>query len=177
MVSSIILIQKKSRTYIFHMYTQNEIVMDWDQPYDSLSGQTPFEVSIFSGFAQHQSQLDSFMWYYYGYTKASQLPLFNPCYYGLYRTTVGNDQQKNDMFENVTTHGELDRIAEEKRLAEEARLRAEEEARLKAEEEARLQAEAEAAAIVEGTKRTQIDYRTAVEAILREYELSHSKRG
>lgn len=39
------------------------------------------------------------------------------------------------------------------------------------------QAEAEAAAIVEGTKRTQIDYRTAVEAILREYELSHSKRG
>jgi cell division septum initiation protein DivIVA len=39
------------------------------------------------------------------------------------------------------------------------------------------QAEAEAAAILEGTKRTQIDYRTAVEAILREYELSHSNRG
>ena len=39
------------------------------------------------------------------------------------------------------------------------------------------QAEAEAAAILEGTKRTQIDYRTAVEAILREYEQSHSNRG
>lgn len=39
------------------------------------------------------------------------------------------------------------------------------------------QAEAEAAAILEGTKRTQIDYRTAVEAILREYERSHSNRG
>ena len=39
------------------------------------------------------------------------------------------------------------------------------------------QAEAEAAAILEGTKRTQIDYRTAVEAILREYEMSHSNRG
>lgn len=39
------------------------------------------------------------------------------------------------------------------------------------------QAEAAAAAILESAKRTQIDYRTAVEAILREYEQSHSNRG
>jgi len=53
--------------------------------------------------------------------------------------------EKNDFFENVMIHAELDRIAEEKRQAEEAQRKAEEEARLKAEEEARIKAEEEAA--------------------------------
>lgn len=136
------------KTY-FHLYKENEIVMDWDQPSEKLGGQTPFEASIYSGFAQHMSQLDSFMWYYYGYTKASQIRLFNPCYYGLYRTTAGPDTQKNDMFENLTTHAELARIAEEKRLAEEAKRAEEEAARLKAEAEAKAKAEEEAKRLAE----------------------------
>ena len=56
---------------------------------------------------------------------------------------MGEDVEKNDFFENVTTYAQ-DRKAEEERLAEEARLKAEEEARLKAEEEARIKAEEEA---------------------------------
>ena len=132
------------KTY-FHLYKENEIVLDWDQPSENLGGLTPFEVSVHAGFESHRSQMYSFMWYYYGYTKATQLPLYNPCYYGLYRTTVGPDVDKNDFFENLIPHAEVDRIAEEKRQAEEARLKAEEEARLKAEEEARIKAEEEAA--------------------------------
>ena len=128
------------KTY-FHMYKENEIIMDWDQPSDVFGGRTPFEVSVYSGFESHKSQMYSFMWYYYGYNKASQLPLYNPCYYGLYRSTVGPDVAKNDFFENVMIHAELDRIEEEKRQAEEAQRKAEEEARLKAEEEARIKAE------------------------------------
>lgn len=132
------------KTY-FHLYKENEIVLDWDRPGEKLGGRTPFEVSVHAGFESHRSQMYSFMWYYYGYTKAAQLPLYNPCYYGLYRTTVGEDVEKNDFFENVMIHAELDRIAEEKRQAEEAQRKAEEEARLKAEEEARIKAEEEAA--------------------------------
>lgn len=52
------------------------------------------------------------------------------------------DVQKNDFFENLTTHAQ-DRAAEEARLSEEARLKAEEDARLKSEAEARLLREKE----------------------------------
>ena len=39
------------------------------------------------------------------------------------------------------------------------------------------QAQAEAAAILEGTKKTQLDYHSVIEAVLREYERSHSNHG
>lgn len=126
------------KTYI-HLYAENPIVMDWDQPLESFGGMTAFQVSIKRGFEEHKSQTDGFWWYHAGKQKASELPLYSPCYYGLYRSTVGEDVQKNDFFENVTTYAQ-DRKAEEERLAEEARLKAEEEARI-----AREQAEAEAA--------------------------------
>ena len=130
------------KTYI-HLYEENQIVMDWDQPLEFFDGMTAFEASIQLGFQEHTSQISAFFWYYAGHDTAISLPKYNPCYYGLYRSTVGEDVEKNDFFENVTTH-EQDRIAEEERLAEEARLKAEEEARLKAEEEARKKAEEEA---------------------------------
>lgn len=127
----------------FHLYEENPIVMDWDRPLDSFGGETAFEVSVYRGFQCHKSQILDFAWYYAGFPNALSLTKYNPCYYGLYRSTVGQDVQKNDFFENVTTYAQ-DRKAEEERLAEEARLKAEEEARLKAEEEARRKAEEEA---------------------------------
>jgi len=124
------------KTYL-HLYWENEINLDWDQPMKDFGGLTPFQVSKDLGFPCHTTQYWEFIGYYYGVEKAAEVPLYSPCEYGLYRSTVGPDVQKNDFFENVSTHAQ-DRIAEE-----EARLAAEEEA--KRLEEERLAAEAEAA--------------------------------
>jgi LmbE family N-acetylglucosaminyl deacetylase len=127
----------------FHLYKENEIVMDWDRPLERFGGETAYIVSIHRGFQCHASQIDDFAWYYSGAKNAMEVRLYNPCYYGLYRSTVGEDVEKNDFFENVTTYAEDARIAEEmrleaERLAEEARKA--EEARLA--EEARKAEEA-----------------------------------
>lgn len=132
------------KTYI-HLYEKNPIVMDWDQPLEAFDGKTAFYVSIYIAFQKHKSQVADFESYYRNCSKATEIPEYSPIYYGLYRSTVGEDVEKNDFFENLTTHAEDAAIAEAQRLAEEeARNQAEEEARLKAEEEAR-QASEEAA--------------------------------
>lgn len=134
----------------FHLYEENPIVMDWDQPLESFGGLTAFEASIQVGFQQHKSQVEHFEWYYAYTENAAGVRRFNPCYYGLYRSTVGEDVQKNDFFENITTYAQ-DAELEAKRLTEEeaARKAAEEEAARKAAEEeaARKAAEEEAARI------------------------------
>lgn len=132
------------KTYL-HLYEENQIVMNWDQPLEHFGGQTAYQVSVYQGFQCHKSQILDFVWYYAAYSKAIDIPIYNPCYYGLYRSTVGPDVEKNDFFENVMTHEEQAR-AEAERLEQE-RLEAErrEQERLE-EEEARRRAEEEAAA-------------------------------
>ena len=128
----------------FHLYPENPIVMDWDQPLESFDGRTAFEVTRDLGFVCHKSQYKLFC-DLISYRLASVVERYNPCYYGLYRSLVGADVQKNDFFENLTTYAEDAAFAEAQKLAEEeAKRQAEEEARLKAEEEAR-QASEEAA--------------------------------
>ena len=135
----------------FHLYQENPIVLGWDQPLESFDGLTAFQVTQKYGFPAHKSQQRSwfYLWIYGNYgeiDKASQITEYSPCEYGLYRSTVGADVEKNDFFENVTTYAQY-RQAEAERLAEEARLQAEEEAaREKAEAEAQAKAEAEAEA-------------------------------
>lgn len=141
----------------FHMYKENEIILDWDQPLESFGGETAYRVSIYRGFRQHISQHDYFQWYYMPYPEAKLITWNSPCRYGLYRSTVGPDVEKNDFFENLTTYGQ-------ERAAEEARLQAEEEARRKAEEEARLQAEAEARRKAEEQARLEAEAKAAAEA-------------
>lgn len=137
---------RPEKTYL-HLYAENPVVMDWDTPYESLGGKTPFEVTQ-DGFACHKSQ--HWTWFYewiYGtdaapITQASQIRHYSPCLYGLFDTQVGPDAAGGDLFENVETYPQRRaRAAAE----EEARRQAEAEAqRAAAEEEARLQAEAEA---------------------------------
>ena len=129
----------------FHLYKENQITMNWDKPLEKYGGKTAFYISIYRGFQQHESQIADFEWYYEDCYRASSIPYYNPCYYGLYRSTVGPDVEKNDFFENLTHYAEQDRINEENRLQaeEEARRKAEEEARQKAQEEARRKAEEE----------------------------------
>ena len=134
------------KTYL-HLYSENQIVMDWDTPLDSLGGKTPFQVTQ-DGFACHKSQ--HWTWFnrwIYGtnrnITQATQITSYSPCLYGLYDTKVGPDTVGGDFFENIVTYEQRELIAQQK--AEEERLKAEEEARKKAEEEeARKKAEEEA---------------------------------
>ncbi len=94
----------------FHLYEENKIVMDWDTPMEALDGMTPFEVTQKLGFPSHKSQ--QWTWFK-GWingkngnviTRADQIQTHSPCQFGLYRTTVGPDVQKNDFMENVTTY-------------------------------------------------------------------------
>lgn len=121
-----------------HLYEENPIVLDYDQPLDSFGGMTAFEVTQKLGFPCHESQYDYFKGWLYGggkITLASQIKKYNPREFGLYFTSVGEDVQKNNFFENLLTYEQQ----EQQRLAEEAaRLEAE---RLAAEEAARLEAE------------------------------------
>jgi len=121
------------KTYI-HLYEENPIVMDWDQPMENFEGKTPYEVSRYLGFVCHGSQHENWM-RFFSADKASGLPTYSPCQYGLYRTTVGADRNKNDMFENVLNHAELDRLAQEEAARAEAE-RAEEQKRLAEEQRA-----------------------------------------
>ena len=127
------------KTYL-HLYEENQLIMDWDQPLESFGGMTAFEVTRDLGYPCHKSQYSDFAWYLAYYDTAAECPKYNPCYYGLFRTTVGQDTEKKDFFENLTSHAEMDRIAEEERLEAE-RKAAEEEAARKAAEEASIAAE------------------------------------
>ena len=158
------------KTYI-HLYETNPIVMDWDTPMEELNGYTPFQMTQLFGYPQHVSQRESWVstWIngnHFSISKASQITEYSPCEYGLYRTVVGEDILKNDMFENVHTHAEQARLEEEARLAEQARL--EEEARLESErlaeeerkaEEARQAEEARKAEEAERAQKAQQDER------------------
>lgn len=129
----------------FHLYEENQIVMDWDQPLERFGGMTAFEVTKNLGFMQHTSQIYSLIWYYGYSTCATDIQEYSPCLYGLYRSTVGEDVEKNDFFENVPTHTQLAEIAEAQRLEQEQLA---EQARL--EEQAR-QEEAERLAMEQAT--------------------------
>lgn len=106
------------KTYL-HLYPENQIQMDWDVPLESFGGMTAYEVTKELGFPCHVSQQSYYSWYFDGIDLASEIPEYSPCEFGLYRSTVGADQEKNDFFENVTTHGE-DALMEARRQAEKA---------------------------------------------------------
>ena len=109
------------KTYL-HLYKDNKIVLDYDTPLEYFNGKTAYEVSK-EGYKEHHSQ--QYTWFTKWltgvnskgegtpYKKASEIkavksPIsgvvstFSPCEYGLYRTLVGEDVNKNDMFENLT---------------------------------------------------------------------------
>lgn len=80
------------KTYL-HSYSKNQLVLDVDTPLSRFDGKTAFEVAKDS-FALHKSQTK-----YFEVTKSGR----DDCRkFGLYRTTVGEDVYKNDMFENIT---------------------------------------------------------------------------
>lgn len=138
-----------------HLYEENAIVMDWDQPLEHFGGKTAYEVTRDLGFPAHISQRYYYSSFFRGSPRASMIREYSPCQYGLYMSTVGPDVQKNDFFENLTTYAqdgmderELIRMEQDRQKAEKEaeQRRQEEEAKRLAEEQrkaALLQAEQE----------------------------------
>jgi len=79
------------KTYI-HLYDKNQIVMDVDTPLSNFSGKTAHEMAV-DGFAKHKSQGK-----YFTVEKSGK---YDCRKFGLYRTTVGDDIEKKDFFENI----------------------------------------------------------------------------
>lgn len=104
------------KTYL-HLYSKNKIVMDWDQPLEHFGGMTAFQVTQKLGFPCHESQYTAFAWYHSYEKSARDVSIYSPCEFGLFRTTVGEDVQKKDFFENLTTYGEQARLREERHKA------------------------------------------------------------
>lgn len=102
-----------------HLYEENPITIDYDQPLDVFEGLSAFQVTQQYGFPCHKSQ--HWTWFYrwiYGnngeITKASQIKTYNPSYFGLYHSTVGEDVEKNDFLENIVTYAEQERLEQER---------------------------------------------------------------
>jgi LmbE family N-acetylglucosaminyl deacetylase len=101
------------KVYI-HLYPKNKIVMEYDTPLDYFNGKTAFNVSQ-EGFRKHNSQ--QYTWFrkwMYGkdtpITKSTQIKTYSPREYGLFRSLVGPDNEKNDMFENLDFYKNIDDV-------------------------------------------------------------------
>lgn len=149
------------KTYL-HLYTENKIELDYDQPLDAFDGMTAFQVSQQLGYPCHKSQQDTWFTDWINgdnneITKASQIKRYNPCFFGLYRSTVGEDIEKNDFLENITTYRKQEQIKQEQEEQERQELEAEELERLEAERQEldRIEAEKEAQKRLEEQQREQ----------------------
>ena len=149
------------KTYL-HLYEENPIFMDWDQPLDCFGGMSPFQVSKQLGFYEcHVSQVKDFSWYLSQGQTAAEFKKYNPCAYGLFRSTVGEDVQKNDFFENVLSY-------EEERILQAAEEAERQEAERLAQEEARKKAEEEQTQKLEQEQKKQLELRQAEERMAQE---------
>ena len=75
-----------------HLYKENAMVMDWETPLEALGGKTALEVAKI-GMKEHSSQTGAYAVKSHGTYDNSK--------FGLYFTTVGEDEAKNDFFEHI----------------------------------------------------------------------------
>ena len=111
------------KTYL-HLYETNPIVLNYDVPLESFQGMTAFDVTRELGYPCHESQQYTWFTKWINWvnmsvggtpvTKATQIKDYNPCLFGLYRSTVGADVQKNDFLENIVTYAEQERLEQER---------------------------------------------------------------
>ena len=92
--------------FYIHLYDlDNKTVLNYDLPLEKYNGKTAYQVSK-EGYANHLSQ--QYTWFTKwlngnnnSYTSATQISTYNPAYWGLYKSDVGPDVNKNDLFENI----------------------------------------------------------------------------
>ncbi len=98
------------KVYI-HLYKKNKITMNYDEPLEYFNGKTAYEMSKL-GFKKHNSQQNTWFRPWINgesneLTKASEIKTYSPCEYGLFRSLVGEDKNKNDMFENLAFYKDI----------------------------------------------------------------------
>ena len=136
----------------FHLYEENKITVDWDKTYTELDGKSPFTVSQSSlQYYKSNPKANTITRFLAPTTMASQIKTISPCEYGLYFTTVGDDVNKNDLFENVLSYGEQDKL-EQERLEEEKRKEEAEESK-RVEESLKAESESESIKAAEESKK------------------------
>ncbi len=79
------------KTYI-HLYGENQLRMDWKQPLAAFDGKTGLEVAA-EGFACHATQQERWA--------VQDGGEYDNALFGLWRTKVGLDTEKKDLFENI----------------------------------------------------------------------------
>ena len=151
------------KTYL-HLWAENQIVLPIDEPLESFGGLTAFQVAQQIGFPCHKSQqrYEDYTYWLYGVdreiTSAAQIELYNPAYYGLYRTTVGPDVNRNDFMENIVTYAEQARLEAERQEQERLEQERLEQERLEKEKQEQEQATApETTPATEATQATLSD--------------------
>ena len=82
-----------------HALRTNNISLDYDRPLERFGGRSAFEMAE-EGYAQHLSQ---HRWSFVVYPKGHA---YDCSSFGLYRSTVGEDLEKNDLMENLTPYAE-----------------------------------------------------------------------
>lgn len=79
------------KTYL-HLYPENTLEMDWQQPIAARGGITALEVCVLA-FREHRSQHERF--------SVDATGPYSCTRFGLYRSLVGDDINKDDFFENI----------------------------------------------------------------------------
>jgi len=79
------------KTYV-HLYGENQLRMDWKQPLAAFGGRTGLEMAA-EAFACHVTQQERW--------KVQDGGEYDNALFGLWRTNVGPDVLKNDLFENI----------------------------------------------------------------------------
>lgn len=79
------------KTYI-HLWPENQLRMDWHQPLVAFDGKTGLEIAA-EAFACHATQQERW--------RVQDGGEWDNALFGLWRTTVGTDVLKNDLFENI----------------------------------------------------------------------------
>ena len=75
-----------------HLYEENQIVMNWEIPLESLGGETALKLAK-RGMKEHSSQTQ--------YYAVKSHGTYDNSKFGLYFTTVGEDVAKNDFLEHI----------------------------------------------------------------------------
>lgn len=76
-----------------HLYGENRISMDWDQPLDETGAVTPMFLAR-EAYDKHRSQQQA-------YSMTREAKRYDNSLFGLYFTAVGPDEAKNDFFEHI----------------------------------------------------------------------------
>ena len=77
-----------------HLYPENQLQMNWDVPLSNFGGKTAFDVAA-EAMLQHKSQVE------HGWALTPGGEMDNSLF-GLYKTLVGPDVEKNDFFEHLS---------------------------------------------------------------------------